>query len=109
MKSDELKDLNMATWVTNSQEGISDTLLQCRTISYEHIPRIDYFRPAKSTVVSVNLKIAGKRIGYIEGAGDKVPDALTAMGYTVVKLDENSMTPEILTKSGCSDYRCTCL
>ncbi len=83
MKSDELNNLNAETWVTNSQQGVSDTLLQCRTISYEHIPRIDYFKPAKSTIVSVNLKIAGSRIGYIEGAGDKVPDALTAMGYTV--------------------------
>jgi LmbE family N-acetylglucosaminyl deacetylase len=96
MKSDELKNLNTETWVTNSHHGVSDTLLQCRTISYEHIPRIDYFKPAKSTVVSVDLKIAGSRIGYIEGAGDKIPDALTAMGFTVVKLDENSITPEIL-------------
>jgi LmbE family N-acetylglucosaminyl deacetylase len=75
-----------------------DTLLQCRTISYEHIPRIDYFKPAKSTVVSVNLKIAGSRIGYIEGAGDKVPDALTAMGYTVVRLNENTLTTANLQK-----------
>lgn len=96
MKSDEVKDLNAVTWVTNLKQGISDTLLQCQTISYEHIPRIDYFKPAKSTIVSVDLKIAGSRIGYIEGAGDKVPDALAAMGYKVVKLDENSVTPEIL-------------
>jgi LmbE family N-acetylglucosaminyl deacetylase len=94
LKSDEQKDLNEETWVTNLQQGISDTLLQCRTISYEHIPRIDYFKPAKSTIVFVDLKIAGKRIGYIEGAGDRVPDALTAMGYTVTKLDENSVTEE---------------
>jgi LmbE family N-acetylglucosaminyl deacetylase len=94
LKSDEQKDLNEETWVTNLQQGISDTLLQCRTISYEHIPRIDYFKPAKSTIVSVDLKIAGKRIGYIEGAGDRVPDALTAMGYTVIKLDQNSITEE---------------
>ncbi len=66
----------------------TDTLLQCRTISYEHIPRIDYFKQAKSTVVSVNLKTKGNRLGYIEGAGDKVPDALVAMGYTVIKLNE---------------------
>jgi LmbE family N-acetylglucosaminyl deacetylase len=96
MKSDEPNDLNQVTWVTDLRQGISDTLLQCRTISYEHIPRIDYFKPAKSTIVSVDLKIAGSRIGYIEGAGDKVPEALTAMGYTVIRLDENSVTPGIL-------------
>ncbi|HXB30530.1 MAG TPA: hypothetical protein VNW49_11960, partial [Puia sp.] len=94
LKSNEQKDLNEETWVTNLQQGTSDTVLQCRTISYEHIPRIDYFKPAKSTIVSVDLKTAGTRIGYIEGAGDKVPDALTAMGYTVIKLDANSVTEE---------------
>jgi LmbE family N-acetylglucosaminyl deacetylase len=96
MKSDEPKDLNQVTWVTNLRQGISDTVLQCHTISYEHIPRIDYFKPAKSTIVSVNLKIAGSRVGYIEGAGDKVPDALTAMGYTVIRLDENSVSAAVL-------------
>ncbi len=94
LKSYEQKDLDQETWVTNLHQGVSDTVLQCRTISYEHIPRIDYFKPASTTIVSVDLKIAGTRIGYIEGAGDKVPDALTAMGYTVVKLDENSVTEE---------------
>jgi len=98
LKSNEQKDLNEETWVTNLQHGASDTLLQCRTISYEHIPRIDYFKPANSTIVSVDLKTAGNRIGYIEGAGDKVPDALTAMGYTVIRLDENSVTDEGLRK-----------
>ena len=92
LKSDLVKDQNAGTWVTMTNNGMTDTLLQCRTISYEHIPRIDYFKPAGSTVVSVNLKIKGTRIGYIEGAGDKVPDALTAMGYTVVNLNENSVT-----------------
>ena len=92
LKSNLAKDQNMATWVVRTRNGMADTLLQCRTIAYEHIPRIDYFRQAKSTVVSVNLKIAGKRIGYIEGAGDKVPDVLAAMGYTVVRLNEDMIT-----------------
>ena len=98
LKSDLDKDLNTATWVTRSLNGITDTLMQCRTIFYEHIPRIDYFNPAKSTVVSVNLKTRGTRIGYIEGAGDKVSDVLSAMGYTVVKLNENNINPANLEK-----------
>jgi hypothetical protein len=73
LKSARADNQNAGTWVTRSKDGLTDTLMQCRTISYDHIPRIDYFKPAKSTVVSVNLKISGKRIGYIEGAGDKVP------------------------------------
>ena len=96
LKSDLDKDLNAATWVTQSKNGVTDTLLHCRTIFYEHIPRIDYFNPAKSTVVSVNLKISGHRIGYVEGAGDKLPDVLSAMGYTVVKLNENNINAGFL-------------
>ena len=92
LKSNLTKNQNTATWVIRTKNGTTDTLLQCRTISYEHIPRIDYFKQAKSTVVSVNLKTAGKRIGYIDGAGDKVPDALSAMGYTVIKLNEDMVT-----------------
>jgi LmbE family N-acetylglucosaminyl deacetylase len=96
LKSDEAENRNELTWLTKKQNEQTDTIFQCRTISYDHIPRIDYFKPSNAMVVSVNLKTRGTRIGYIEGAGDKVPDALTAMGYTVVKLDENSITTEIL-------------
>jgi LmbE family N-acetylglucosaminyl deacetylase len=92
LKSDLVNDQPIGTWVVRNDVPTPDTLLQCRTILYEHIPRIDYFKPARTTVVSLNLKIKGRRIGYIEGAGDKVPDALTAMGYTVVKLNESIVT-----------------
>jgi hypothetical protein len=94
LKSGSARDLNASSWATMLNNGMTDTLLQCRTISYEHIPRIDYFKQARSTVVSVNLQTRGSRIGYIEGAGDKVSDALTAMGYTVIKLGENAVTKD---------------
>jgi hypothetical protein len=96
LKSNLEKNQNIATWVIRTKNGTTDTLLQCRTISYEHIPRIDYFKQAKSTVVSLNLKTAGKKIGYIEGAGDKIPDALSAMGYSVIKLSEDMVTSSVL-------------
>ncbi len=88
------RDQRSATWVTRLNNGITDTVQQCRTIAYDHIPRIDYFKPSYATIVSVNLQIRGTRIGYIEGAGDKVPDALSAMGFTVIRLNENTITPE---------------
>lgn len=94
LKSKQSLDLNGGTWATSVQNGNRDTLFQCRTISYDHIPRIDYFRQTKSTVVSVNLTRLGNRIGYIEGAGDLVPDALKAMGYTVVLLNENTVSAD---------------
>lgn len=84
------------TWATQSVAGATDTIMQCRTISYEHIPRINYFKPVRAKLVSTDLRIKGSRIGYIEGAGDKVPDALREMGYTVSLLNENNLTASTL-------------
>ncbi len=94
LRRNNTKDQNAFTWVTHSVDRPGDTLRQCISISYDHIPRIDYFKAAGATIVSVNLKTAGSRIGYIEGAGDKVPDALTAMGYTVVRLNEHTLNAD---------------
>ncbi len=71
--------------------GGQDTARQLKTISYDHIPRIDYFSPSREKFVSADIKILGKRIGYIEGAGDKVPQALQQMGYEVVMLREKDI------------------
>jgi len=54
-----------------------------KTISYDHIPNITYFSPARSTLVNLDIKTIGKNIGYIPGAGDKVAEALQSLGYTV--------------------------
>lgn len=74
------------------RNGRRDTALQLKTISYDHIPRIDYFLPSVEKFVIADVKIAGKRIGYIEGAGDKVPQALRQMGYDVIMLKESDIT-----------------
>lgn len=62
-----------------------------RTISYDHIPTITYFPPAKARLVNVELKTVGKKVGYIAGAGDKVPEALEQMGYEVVMLSKDDI------------------
>jgi hypothetical protein len=67
-----------------------------KTISYDHIPTITYFPETKANLVSVEIKIIGKKIGYIDGAGDKVPDALKAMGYEVTNLSGKDITDENL-------------
>jgi LmbE family N-acetylglucosaminyl deacetylase len=73
-----------------------DTALELRTIAYDHIPRIDFFRPTVEKFVLADVRTAGHRIGYIEGAGDKVPAALEEMGYEVVVLKEKDLTPAFL-------------
>jgi len=76
-----------------NNNGKMDDAQELRTISYEHIPRIDYFVRPKLKLVIADIKTVGKRIGYIEGAGDKVADALRQMGYEVVMLNERNITP----------------
>jgi len=65
-------------------------------ISYNHIPDIFYFNNDSVRVDLSDVKIAGKKIGYIVGAGDKVPQALTSMGYEVSMLQENDVTSAYL-------------
>lgn len=65
--------------------------LATTTIQYDHIPTIRYFYRDHTRILNIDLKTYGKRIGYIVGAGDKVPDALEQMGYEVVLLTEKEM------------------
>ncbi|MFM2139404.1 MAG: hypothetical protein RJA57_1711 [Bacteroidota bacterium] len=60
-------------------------------IRYDHIPWISYFHEAAVRVRPVDLTVQHKRIGYITGAGDKVPEALEQMGYEVVLLGKKEL------------------
>ena len=60
-------------------------------IEYEHIPSLLYFADNKQIVLPTNLKTTGKKIGYLVGAGDKVPSALEMMGFEVVELGKNDI------------------
>jgi LmbE family N-acetylglucosaminyl deacetylase len=73
--------------VTNGKT-FSQGLLDIR---YNHVPAITIFPPAQAKLVNINLKTAGKRIGYIAGAGDLVPDALREVGYDVHQLTESEI------------------
>lgn len=66
------------------------------SIAYEHIPTLTYFSEAKQKVIELELRTAGKNIGYIKGAGDKVPGMIELMGYQVTELDRADITPEKL-------------
>ena len=60
-------------------------------IKYEHIPNITLFPPAEAKLIDLNLNLIGKKIGYIPGAGDLVPEALKQVGYDVHILTENEI------------------
>jgi LmbE family N-acetylglucosaminyl deacetylase len=62
-----------------------------KTIKYDHIPDINYFRTPVTNILTLDLKTAGKKVGFIEGAGDYMPTALKLMGYEVSLLSDNDL------------------
>lgn len=78
-------------------EGTSLALSQ-EHIAYAHIPELDWFAPAQAKLVSLELKTGGRKIGYIPGAGDKVPAALRQLGYAVTELDSKTLAQENLSR-----------
>ncbi|WP_432711870.1 PIG-L family deacetylase [Pedobacter sp.] len=60
-------------------------------INYEHIPVQTLFPLAEAKVSAAEINIAGKRIGYLNGAGDLVAAALKQIGYQVTLLTENQV------------------
>jgi LmbE family N-acetylglucosaminyl deacetylase len=67
-----------------------------KTIAYDHIPTIHYSFKDRVHFVNEEVKTVGRKIGYINGAGDMVPEALTDMGYEVKTLEERDITEDNL-------------
>lgn len=61
-------------------------------ISYDHIPEITYYKSSSIILASTRMTVYGKKIGYITGAGDKVPEALEQMGYQVTLLSDKELS-----------------
>lgn len=75
------------------QKRISEKQLTAlRKINYDHIPDINYSYVDSVKVVPIDLRTEGDYVGYIPGAGDKIPEALVQMGYKVVTLSESDLT-----------------
>lgn len=67
-----------------------------KSIAYDHIPTITYFPTASTKIVPIAVKNTAKHIGYIDGAGDKIPEALVELGASVTHLTESDITSENL-------------
>ncbi len=67
-------------------------------VNYDHIPLQTLLLPSKSKVVRLNIKQKGKSIGYIQGAGDAIPESLEQIGYNVKIIDLKSITAKELEK-----------
>lgn len=67
-------------------------------IAYKHIPKQSILLPATAKVVRMDIKKVGENIGYIVGAGDKVPESLSQIGYQVETIDVNTIDEGTLNK-----------
>ncbi|MFT4156298.1 PIG-L family deacetylase [Parafilimonas sp.] len=79
--------------MNNKPEAYSGDL---HAVQYEHIPDVHYYATDKIHVVNEEVKTVGRRIGYIPGAGDKLPQGLRQMGYNVTLLSAKDVTPSNL-------------
>ena len=65
-------------------------------IDYEHIPLQTLVLPSETNVVRLNIERKGDYIGYINGAGDVVPESLEQIGYQVATISPDQITPALL-------------
>ncbi len=56
-------------------------------IIYDHVPKQSILLDSEAKVVRLNIQKSGENIGYIVGAGDKVPESLRQIGYNVYPID----------------------
>lgn len=52
-------------------------------IQYPHLPSLQYFAPATVTVMKGDIQAKVKKVGYVEGAGDFIPEFLRIAGIQV--------------------------
>ncbi|WP_136482966.1 PIG-L family deacetylase [Cognatitamlana onchidii] len=67
-------------------------------IAYEHIPFQTVLLPSESKVVRLDINKSGENIGYIQGAGDVVPESLEQIGYKVKILKLEDINTEYLSE-----------
>lgn len=66
------------------------------TIDYEHIPYQSVLLPSEAKVAKIDIQKKGQNIGYINGAGDAIPESLKQIGYSVTTIDPATISAENL-------------
>ena len=87
---------NVAAKIKLNGKSYDKTLIN---IEYDHIPLQTILFPASSRVVKVPLAKGGENIGYVMGAGDKMPESLESVGFNVELLELQNIAVQDL-----SDY-----
>ncbi|QNF33680.1 PIG-L family deacetylase [Adhaeribacter swui] len=67
-------------------------------INYAHIPAQTILPVASARVTKLDLKIKGRQIAYLMGAGDEVATSLAQIGYSVTMLQDRDINAKELVK-----------
>ncbi|WP_316823477.1 PIG-L family deacetylase [Pedobacter gandavensis] len=62
-----------------------------KVLNYDHIPLQTLFPLASAKIDKTDLKFAGRKIGYIAGAGDLIPESLKQIGLELTLLSEQQI------------------
>lgn len=80
--------------IINAEGKIFDKELV--TIDYDHIPYQSVLLPSEAKVAKIDIQRKGEKIGYINGAGDAIPESLKQIGYSVTTIDPSNISEENL-------------
>ena len=72
--------------------GGPDVATAVNVIDYAHIPAQTIFEASGGKIAAVQLKVLAKRVGYVMGSDDKMPEAIRQLGPQVDLLDEKALT-----------------
>ncbi|MEZ4779147.1 MAG: PIG-L family deacetylase [Flavobacteriaceae bacterium] len=79
-----------------AQVGDSFSDKELVTIDYDHIPFQNVLLPSQAKLVRIPIEKRGQNIGYINGAGDAIPESLKQIGYRVTTIVPSEITSENL-------------
>lgn len=83
---------NEAVITPNLKIGEKSYTKELYAIDYPHIPLKNILLSAQTKVNRLNIQIAGNKIAYIKGSGDKIPLGLREIGYQVDELSGEGLT-----------------
>jgi LmbE family N-acetylglucosaminyl deacetylase len=67
-------------------------LTELREIEYPHIDKQHYFKPVSIKLINPSYKIATKKVAYLMGSGDKIPDVLLNLGISADIFKESDLS-----------------
>ncbi len=90
---DETQKIDAKFMVTSDQDTYSKHI---KVLEYQHIPKQIFSEEASTSLVFIDVKQSIETVGYVSGAGDKLPESLRSLGLNVdeIKLEDLTSAEE---------------